>query len=359
MTSKEAPRHICSHKHETSASAELQRDKEGIIRIKGSDKKIKFNDLVRGEIEYDGNVLGDISIAKDEDTPLYNFAVVVDDHEMKISHVIRGEDHIPNTPKQILIHEALGIEIPKYAHMPLVLGSDKSKLSKRHGATSVNEYKRVGYLPEALINFMALLGWNPGNDQEMFIMQELLKVFSLEKIQKGGAVFNVDKLNWFNKEYIKNSDTKKLAKNLINHLPGDWKKTAQANEEFWGKIVELEKERLTKLSDIKEGIDFFFYKPKYEKELLLWKKDTFEDAKKHIDQVVTLVSKVDDKDFDSEKIKEAVWDYAGEKGRGNVLWPFRVALTGLKKSPDPFAVARILGKEETIERLKEAVNKLI
>ncbi len=353
MANKEAPRHVCNHKHETG-----KRETKGIIRLKGTDKKIKFNDIVRGDIEYDGNILGDISIAKDENTPLYNFAAVVDDYEMKISHVIRGEDHIPNTPKQILIQEALGVEKPKYAHLPLVLGPDKSKLSKRHGATSVNDYKKEGYLPEAIINFITLLGWNPGDNREMFSIKNLLKEFSLEKIQKGGAVFNINKLNWFNKEYIKNSDTSELAKLLLNHLPSDWKKTTQANKAFWGKIVELEKERLTKLSDIKEGIGFFFYTPKYEKELLLWKEDTFKMAKEHLTKVVELVDNVDEQEFDAGKIKEAVWDYAGEKGRGNVLWPFRVSLTGLKKSPDPFGVAGVLGKEETIARLESAINKL-
>jgi len=163
-------------------------------------------------------------IAKNTKTPLYNLAVVVDDYEMKISHIIRGEDHIPNTPKQILIQEALGIEKPIYAHIPLILGTDRSKLSKRHGATSINEYRKSGYLASAFKNFMALLGWNPGNDKEFFNENELIKTFSLENVQKGGAMFNVEKLDWFNKEYIKNISIKKLSQKLIAYIPTEWQK---------------------------------------------------------------------------------------------------------------------------------------
>ncbi len=150
LKNKEAPRHKCIHKSQNQG--------KGILRLKGNDKKIKFHDLIRGEIEIEGRILGDISLAKNEDEPLYNFAVVIDDYEMEITHVIRGEDHISNTPKQILIHEALGLEKPLYGHLPLILGPDRSKISKRHGAVSVNEYRKIGYLSAAFTNFMAFLG---------------------------------------------------------------------------------------------------------------------------------------------------------------------------------------------------------
>lgn len=174
-----------------------------VVRFKNPNKKIKFNDLILGEIEFDTTDLKDFIIAKDLDTPLYHFAVVVDDIEMGVTHIIRGQDLISSTPRQILILEALGKERPKYAHVPLILGSDKSKLSKRHGALSVLEYREMGYLPEAFLNFLALIGWNPGNDKEIFTQNELLQAFSLGKIQKSGGVFNIEKLNWINKEHIK------------------------------------------------------------------------------------------------------------------------------------------------------------
>jgi glutamyl/glutaminyl-tRNA synthetase len=186
----------------TSPRLQRARSKE-VIRYKNHNKVIKFEDAVRGEIEFDTTELKDFVIAKSLEEPLYHFAVVVDDHEMGVTHVIRGEDHISNTPRQILIQEAIGATRPVYAHIPLILAPDRSKLSKRHGATAVSEYREKGYLPEAMVNYLALLGWNPGTEQEIFTMEELIKEFDLKKIQKGGAIFDEKKLQWVNKEHIK------------------------------------------------------------------------------------------------------------------------------------------------------------
>ena len=297
-------------------------------------------------------------IAKDMETPLYNFAVVIDDHEMKISHIIRGEDHIPNTPKQILIQEALGIQTPAYAHIPLILAPDKSKMSKRHGATSISEYMKDGYLPEAFINFLALLGWNPGNNTEMISKKELIKIFGMDKVQKGGAVFNLDKLDWFNKEYIRGMDTQELSRKIFEFIPADWKKKAEKKPAYWAKILELEKERIVKLSDIKEGTEFFFKTPVYPKDLLVWKDETPANTKQYLDKITNLLSSLETGDFTKESVKNAVWNFAEKQGRGNVLWPFRVALTGLAKSPEPFGIAEILGKKETTKRLESALEIL-
>ncbi|PJE73035.1 MAG: glutamate--tRNA ligase, partial [Candidatus Tagabacteria bacterium CG10_big_fil_rev_8_21_14_0_10_40_13] len=341
MNKKEAPRHVCNHKNIKSLN---HKNKNGIIRLRGSDEKIKFNDLIRGEIEYDASLLGDIAIAKDEKTPLYNFASVIDDEEMKISHVIRGEDHIPNTPKQILIQKALKIQTPFYAHLPLILGPDKSKMSKRHGSISINEYKRMGYLAQALLNFIILLGWNPGNDKEFFEKEEMLELFSLQKIQKGGAVFNIEKLNWFNREYIKKMSMGKLSQHTMEYISSEWKAQINKDKKLWYKILELEKPRLNVLSEIKERVDFFFEKPQLSRSLLI---HTFSNTSQHLDKTEKILSSIDRHSFGAENIKKALWDYAEEKGRGNVLWPFRAALTGKAKSPDPFSVAEILGKKET------------
>ena len=331
-----------------------------VIRFRNPGTKIKFDDLVRGEIEFDTTDLGDFVIAKKEDSPLYHLAVVIDDFEMGITHVIRGEDGISNTPRQILIQEAIGAPRPIYAHIPLILGSDKSKLSKRHGAVSVIEYRKQGYIPEAMINFMAFIGWNPGDERELFTMDELLKDFSIEKIQKGGAVFNIEKLNWINKQYIKNKDEKELAKEVLEYLPKELKKKIEKNSELWEKVVALEKERIEKLPEIGENVDFFFEQPEYDKEMLLWKKEpSLEKTAGHLQEVINLLKTINEKEFVSHNIKETILDYAEREGKGNVLWPWRVALTGLERSPDPFSVSEVLSKDEVIKRLDFAINKIV
>ena len=179
---------------------------------------MEFNDLIRGKLEFDSFLIGDIAIAKSISTPLYNFAVVVDDFEMRISHVIRGEDHISNTPKQILIQEALGFPRPEYAHLPLILGPDRTKLSKRHGAVAIAEYRKLGYLPETLVNFMAFLGWNPGGEREIYSMPSLIKEFSLDRVQKGGAIFNIKRLDFLNGFYIRQKSAEKLTELCLPYL---------------------------------------------------------------------------------------------------------------------------------------------
>ncbi len=334
--------------------AEENADKSGkVIRFKNTNEKIKFSDLIRGDIEFNTTELGDFVIAKSMEQPLYHLAVVVDDFEMGITHVIRGEDGISNTPRQILIQRAIGAQEPKYAHIPLILAQDKSKLSKRHGAVSVSEYIKQGYLPEALVNFLAMIGWNPGDDREIFSMEELIKEFSLEKVQKGGAVFNQDKLDWLNKQYLKKIPEKIIEQNIVKYL-------TMFNIQYstLHKITPIIMERISKWSDIEkmviEGeLDYYFKTPKVDKEKLVWKDDVLETAKKYLEKIVELLQRAD---FTSpDTIKESVWDYAEKEGRGNVLWPMRYALSGRDKSPDPFTLAYILGKEETIRRLKNVI----
>lgn len=324
--------------------AYISKEEEGergeVIRFKNPNVKVKFNDLIRGEVEFDTTEQKDFVIAKSKTEPLYNLAVVIDDNDMGVTHVIRGEDHISNTPRQILILEALGFERPIYAHLPLILGEDRSKLSKRHGAVSVNEYKK-DYLPEALVNYLVLLGWNPGNDREIFTMEELIKEFSLEKVQKGGAVFNIEKLDWVNKQYIEKLSNEEFLS--LTDIP--------FKNEI---IISLIKERTHKFSDVKEitnEFDFVNTSPEYTKEGLLWKDETPEATKEILMKVISLIE-------DSPDIKESIQPYADEQGRGNVLHPMRYALTGKDKSPDPFTVANIIGKEETLKRLNKAIDKL-
>ena len=194
-----------------------------VIRFKNPGKKVSFTDLIRGEITFDTTELKDFVIAKSLEEPLYHLAVVIDDFEMGITHVVRGDDHISNTPRQILIQEAIGAPRPIYAHLPIILATDKSKLSKRkHGeAVSLNFYRDKGYIPEAIINFLALLGWNPGTDQELFTMDELIKTFDISKVQKGGAVFNTEKLDWINRQYIAKMSEEDFILSIKKYLP-EW-----------------------------------------------------------------------------------------------------------------------------------------
>lgn len=326
-----------------------------VVRLRNKNEKIKFDDMVRGEIEFDTTELGDFVIARSIDEPLYHLAVVIDDYEMDITHIIRGDDHISNTPRQILIQEALGIERPQYAHIPLILASDRSKLSKRHGAVSVSEYRKMGYLREAFINYMALLGWNPGDDRELFTIDELIKEFDIKKIQKGGAVFDIEKLNWFNKEYIK--------KMSDDELFNEFKKYNLGDDKIVRKILSIIKERINTFGDLREmadngELDYYFKKPQYDVEKLSWRDTDLSATKKHLEKVIELLESMQDSEFSAEKVKEKIWDYAEKEGKGDVLWPMRYALSGRDKSPDPFVLAGVLEKEEVIERIKMAIDKI-
>ena len=334
-----------------------------VVRFKNPNKKIKFNDLIRGEIEFDTTELGDFVVARDMESPLYHLAVAVDDFEMGVTHIIRGDDGISNTPRQILIQDAIGAARPIYAHIPLILAPDKSKLSKRHGVVSVNKYKEEGYIPEAMINFLALLGWSPqgrgGTNEEVFYMDELIKKFDINKVQKSGAIFNIEKLNWINKQYIRNAPIDNLTDVLFDFLPDNLKKEAEKKPDLWKRVASIEMERIEKFSDIKDLVDYFFKLPDYEKEMLLWKDDKdLDKTKTHLKYIYNILRETEDNNFTKDNIKNLIWDYAEKEGRGNVLWPFRVALSGRQKSPDPFAISETLGKEETIKRLKNAIEKI-
>ena len=332
-------------------SKETEGDRSEVIRFKNPNKKITFTDLIRGDITIDTTDLGDFVIARSLEEPLYHLTVVVDDHEMGITHVIRGDDGIANTPRQILIQEGIGATRPLYAHIPLILATDRSKLSGRHGAIAVTDYREKGYLPEAFINFLALLGWNPGTEQEIFSMDELIEVFTLEKVQKNGAVFNIEKLNWFNKQYIAKLSEEDFYKHSEKFLPKDF------DTKVLKAVFPLLREKISYFGQIPEilSTEFAFLNPisGYDKAKLAGKSDTPKD---HLKKIIELISPLSD--FTKEKVKETVWSYAEEKGRGNVLWPFRYALSAQDRSPDPFIIAEILGREESLKRLTTAYETL-
>lgn len=335
-----------------------------VIRFKNPNRVVTFHDEARGDISFDTTELGDFVIAKDFDTPLYHFAVVVDDFEMGVTHIIRGDDGISNTPRQILIQEALGAPRPAYAHLPMILAPDRSKLSKRHGALAVTEYRDEGYLPQAVLNFVALMGWNPGNDQEIISLDEMMKLFSLEKLQKAGAVFNIDKLKWLNKHYLKLLSPERVGEALLAYFPDDLRNQVSQNPIIFSKIIPLILDRISTFSEVQSLVEegeltYFFEDPRYLFESLLWKdeRDPMR-AIVHIDKSIELLHGIPSENFTIEGVKLALWDYATEVGRGNVLWPMRYALSGRDKSPDPFTLAEILGKETTLRRLETAKRLL-
>lgn len=333
-------------------SKEIEGDRKEVIRFKNPNKKIKFTDLIRGEIEIDSTDLEDFVIARSIDEPLYHLTVVVDDHEMGVTHVIRGDDGIANTPRQILIQEGIGASRPLYAHIPLILAADRSKLSGRHGAVSVTSFRDMGYLPEAFVNFLALLGWNPGTEEEIFSMEQLIEKFSLEKVQKAGAIFNQEKLNWFNKKYIEKLDVADFLSRTDKFFPAD------ISAEVRLKLAPLIKEKISYFAQIpdlfKGELSFIYGVGNYPKEKLMWKQESLEESKKNLKIVIDIVENIPEEMFNDVHVKSQIWPHAEKIGKGNVLWPMRYALSGQDKSPDPFIISAILGKEETLTRLRSA-----
>lgn len=341
-------------------SKETEGERKEVIRFKNPKTTIAFDDLIRGKVSFDTAELGDFVIAKSFEEPIYHIAAVIDDFETGVTHVIRGEDHISNTPRQILIQEALGFPRPVYAHLPLILAADRSKLSKRHGSVSLTEYRDKGYVKEAILNYLALLGWNPGTEQEIFTLDELIKDFDLDKVQKAGAIFSEEKLRWVNKEHIK-----KMTREAQEVEVGKW---LGKKGDMVKRIRPVIIDRIEIFGDIRDmkekgELTFYFEEPKFPPKKLLWKglpaqagEGDLVTVKKHLVHVASILEKISDKDFTAETIKSAIWPYAESEGRGAVLWPLRFALSGKDKSPDPFTLCAVLGKKIAISRINEAVK---
>lgn len=366
--SEHAPRHRdllhdLVSKDRAYVSKEQAKDGSGrevaVVRLRNPGRRITFSDVVRGDITFDTTELGDFVIARSIDDPLYHFAVVADDGDEKVSHVIRGEDHISNTPRQILIQEALDLPRPIYAHLPLILAPDRSKLSKRKHNASIEVYRDAGFLPSAILNFLALLGWNPGTEQELFTIPELIDAFTLEHIQKSGATFNTEKLRWFNKAHLARLAPNELEASIRTHIDKAAPRPLSEREARW--IVPILRDRIEVLSDVDASMQagewqFVFAAPTMPHPKLAWKDTDTATTQRHLVHARQAFAEASTED--PEGFKSALWGYAEEHGRGAVLWPVRFALTGMERSPDPFAVASILGKEETLARLDTAIQAL-
>ncbi|MBI4079831.1 glutamate--tRNA ligase [Candidatus Kaiserbacteria bacterium] len=344
---------------EKGAAYEAEEGEKGgsVVRFKNPNVRVTFTDLIRGEVSFDTTELKDFVIARNVNDPLYHMSVVADDSDMGITHVIRGEDHISNTQRQILILEALGFERPVYAHIPLILAPDKTKLSKRHGAASVNEYRELGFEPEALFNYLALLGWTPPRGVEKLSREELIAEFDIKDVHKSGAVFDIEKLKWLNRQYILEAADERMREEAEQRIPHQDKATI-------ARLLPLLRERIQVWSDIdamaRHGeLDFFFIEPKLDPANIAGKGSDARVALRHLEATRKLLEALPSaRDIDATDVKNAVWAYAEKEGRGPVLWPLRYALTGRQKSPDPFVVAAILGRELTLRRIDVAIQTL-
>lgn len=323
-----------------------------------------IKDIIYGEIAVENRVLDDQVLLKSDGYPTYHLAVVVDDHFMEITHVIRGEEWISSTPKHILLYKAFGWEPTQFAHLPLITNPDKTKLSKRQGDVSVESYLEKGFLKDALVNFVAFLGWNPKTEREIFSIEDLISEFDLAKVNKASAVFDIDKLEWMNGLYIRKMETTALVELLVPYWTKEGVEVKKYSTEYLEMIVELEKERLKKLSDIFERTKYFFAEPEYEGELLIWKKANAEACKLHLEKLTLFLRDLADQDFERKTLEDKVKLFIAdnELDNGTVLWPLRVSLTGLSASPGPFEVASTiafgLGKEVVLQRIGLAIQKL-
>ena len=317
------------------------------------------NDLIKGQIVFDNTVMDDLIILRSNGYPTYNFSVVVDDGLMNISHVIRGDDHVNNTPRQVPLFSALGFAVPQFAHMPMILGSDKTRLSKRHGATSVLAYKEMGYLPEALINYLVRLGWSHG-DQEIFSLQEMVELFDLKHVQASAAVFNPEKLRWVNAQYIRSSDPKRVAEALMPFLQSagyDHAALARIPGGAEALIPPL-RERSETLLDIVQGAVPYLVEPMTMEE---------EAANKHlIPTIAPILNEFADQveaaeGFSKETLEHILHGLIERQGlkMGKVAQPLRVALTGRTVSPGIFEVMALLGKERSLQRIRAGVERAI
>jgi len=360
----------CMDLPESEMNKKIKDGEPFVIRQKMPFEPIKFKDIIRGNVQFDGKLIDDQVLVKSDGFPTYHLANVVDDHLMEITHVIRGEEWLPSTPKHIALYKAFGWEPPEFAHLPLLLNPDKTKLSKRQDHVSVEEYIKDGYIKEAIINFVVFLGWNPGQgeEKEIFTLKELEEIFELDRVHKAGAIFNIEKLDWFNWKWQKSmfeAEVKKTpdkrAKLLLEkcekYLPGNFKK----DEDLLLKALPTVEEKILRNpKEVVENIEFYFNLKDYPKELLTHEKMKvdFSMAEQSLKNGLADLEKL--KDWNQEKITECLMETIKKLGvkNGQVLWPIRAALSGKEFSPGVFEIANTLGKSGTIQRIKQAISKL-
>ena len=333
-------------------------DGEAIIYKVREDTRIRFFDLLRGEIAVEPEQVKDQVLIKSDGSPAYNFCCVVDDALMEMTHIIRGDDHIANTPKQILLYEALGFKLPKFVHIPMIHGEDGSKMSKRHGATAITEYRNQGFLPEALINYLALLGWNPGNNKEIFSITELIKIFSLKRINKTAAIFDMNKLNWINGQYIKAYDSEKLYTLIETYLKKSGVVSEDVDREWLAGLIGLYKTRFHTVNHFLELTRFFFEDSiNYDRDAAekFLQGETAADKLEAFRKMAEEISSFDIKTIEDES--RGLVEKLGIK-TADMIHPLRVALTGVTVSPGIFEVMYFLGKDKVLARLDKVIKNI-
>jgi glutamyl-tRNA synthetase len=358
---KEPPRYNgrCLNLSDVERAAFETEGRTPAIRLKVPPETIRFDDLIRGQVEFDNALLGDFLIVRANGVPLYHFVVVVDDEAMEITHVIRGEDHLSNTPKHIALIRALGYREPTFGHIPLILNADRSKMSKRKIQTAMTAYREEGYLPEAMVNFMAFLGWSPGTEEEVFTLDELTERFEIGHVHKGGAVFDRDRLDHLNGVYIRTMTDEQLALRLRPWVPDE------IGDDDLLRMVPLIKERLTKLGDV-AGLIGFVWEPDqvvaswYGPELLHPRKGGPAEARAALDGARDVLTAIDDADFSAELLEQRCRSAADEMGvkAGEFFTPIRVAVTGRTVSPPLFDSLELLGRDRSLTRIELARAKL-
>jgi glutamyl-tRNA synthetase len=330
-----------------------------VVRFKVEPGKTIYHDEVHGSLTIDNSEIDDFIITRSDGIPTYNFAVVVDDHDMKISHVIRGDDHLSNTPKQVILYQAFGWQQPKFVHVPLILGSDKKRLSKRHGATSVSEYKAAGYLREAMLNFLSLLGWSPGDDREIMTRKKLIEKFSLKGIAKKSAVFDEAKLIWMNGHYINlMSDDEILQKILPILKERQLLEAGKLSDVYLQRVISLLKPKIKKISDfVNLGLYFFRDPDQFDQGAVnkYWEENAVVDRLKEVSKRISTLDT-----FDTITVENTIRNLAEELGiaAAKLIHPIRLALTGVSVGPGLFELMEALGKEVVLSRIAKAINWL-
>jgi len=325
------------------------------VRIPVQEGYTEFDDKIYGNIHVNNKEIDDFIIARTDGNPVYNLVVAIDDSDMEITHIIRGEDHVSNTHKQLMIYNALNLPIPEFAHLPMILGSDKKRLSKRHGATGVQEYHDQGYLSDALVNYLALLGWNPGTEQEIFTPMDLINQFSIDRVQKKSAVFDERKLQWVSGQHIAKKSAVEILDSIINYYP-NWRKSE--DNQYVIRVIDLMKVRAKSLREMQDITSIFFEDPKeYDKKAMKkkWKDNSVNELIVNFEKLLSEIDK-----WESEQLEIALRNLAEHENisAGNIIHPTRLALSGSGSGPSLFDMMELLGKETCLRRLKKAVNTL-
>ncbi|MFC2119951.1 glutamate--tRNA ligase, partial [Bacteroidota bacterium] len=346
----------CLNLSKNEIDDKLNCDIAKVVRLNvNPDQKIIFDDVIRGQVEFDSNNIDDQVLIKSDGFPTYHLANVIDDHLMGITHVIRGEEWLSSTPKHILLYDYLDWEKPVFAHLPLLLNPDKSKLSKRQGDVAVEDYRDKGFLKEALINFVALLGWNPGDEQEFFTMEELISKFTLERVHKAGAVFNIEKLNWLNSEHLRSKPNEELLLMLKYELTKSLYKDKVLDDDYLLLIVEAMKPRVSFVNEFISSCTYFYTEPtEYDESVIKkrWKEDTAGQLTNLRDNISQLGNPVKE-DFENALTKTAE---ELNIGKGKLIHPVRLALSGIGTGPGVYDLLYIIGKDKSIERIDRALK---